>query len=215
MTLQAHRLRIALVFGALIVAGCETVTVPADDNTPPTTKLEITGILDGQGNPDPVFNDSSCCARRRSVPDLAPLTIVASAEDPDSGVLNVAVWIWAIMRCRYEDSSGAIQITGQSHVAVAGPVSGPLPPGSTAPRSRSATASVRMADTPYGACQPKTVTDANGQTRVLAAQPTGFCGRRAFIVTHNGNGVQGSGKGVLFTTGPFGSNNLPCPEIPN
>nr|WP_250806031.1 hypothetical protein [Ensifer adhaerens] len=190
------------------------MTVQADDKTGPTTKLEITGILDDHGNPDPVFNDSSCCNRRRSVPDLAPLTIAASAEDPESGVRDIAVWIWAIKRCRYDDSTADFQIT-QSTVAAAGTASGTYPPGSSAPLSRSSTATVRMADTPYGACNPKTVTDASGQTRVVAAQPTGFCGRRVFIVTQNGNAYQGSSKGVLFTTGPFGSNNQPCNEIPN
>ena len=44
---------------------------------------------------------------------------------------------------------------------------------------------------------------------------SGFCGRRVFIVTQNGNACQGSSKGVLFTSGPFGSNNQPCNEIPN
>ncbi|MBD9494449.1 MULTISPECIES: hypothetical protein [unclassified Ensifer] len=211
---HAFCLTFALVSMGLLLAGCQTVTVQADDKTGPTTKLEITGILDDHGNPDPVFNDSSCCNRRRSVPDLAPLTIAASAEDPESGVRDIAVWIWAIKRCRYDDSTGDFQIT-QSTVAAAGTASGTYPPGSSAPLSRSSTATVRMADTPYGACNPKTVTDASGQTRVVAAQPTGFCGRRVFIVTQNGNAYQGSSKGVLFTTGPFGSNNQPCNEIPN
>jgi hypothetical protein len=213
MVPHALCLTFALVSAASLLAGCGTVTVQADDTTGPTTKLEITGILDDHGNPDPVFNDSNCCSRRRSVPDLAPLTIAASAEDPESGVRDIAVWIWAIKECRYDDSSGDYQIT-QSIVAAAGTASGTFPPGSSAPLSRSSTATVRMAATPYGACNPKTVT-VNGQTRVVAAQPTAFCGRRVFIVTQNGNAVQGSSKGVLFTTGPFGSNNQPCSQIPN
>lgn len=113
-----------------------------------------------------------------------------------------------------DDGTADFQIT-QSAVASAGTASGTFPPGSSTPLSRPSTATIRMTDTPYGACNPKTVTDASGQTRVVAARPTGFCGPKVFIVTQNGNAYQGSSKGVLFTSGPFGANNQPCNEIPN
>lgn len=195
----------------LLVAGCETVEVREDDVGGPIVKLEITGLRDASGNPETIFNDGQCCDLQRTIPDLTPLTVVASAEDPGTGVRDIAVRVWAIQLCRFADGTSEQQVTNSAAFGQAGTTAGVLPPGSSAPVTRYSTANVRMADVPYGSCNPKSVRDASGQITMIPGQAQTQCGRRIFAVAQNGNAIQGASKSVLFTTGAVGTNNVPCP----
>jgi len=204
-------LTVLLVIGS---PSCEQVSVPPVDATPPTVKLDIYGIGDPTENP--VSEDSSCCTIRRSVPERNQLTLVASAEDRDSGVKTLALNAAVIRTCQAQSAPGVpvgtpiMEVTMIELAKVAST-------GTQFPATRLENAYFRYGDHQPPECphSKRYIDDANG-TRVEDGLPqiTTFCGVRLTATGENGTGVAASTGTLLLVAGPPRSGAFPCPSVP-
>lgn len=94
---------------SFLLEGCPNngVTPNSTDSTPPIAKMDAYGIpSDGSYTPPPYTDvDANCCDITRPVPLGKKIDLIASGEDPESGMFHLNISAGYILRCKATDQS--------------------------------------------------------------------------------------------------------------
>lgn len=217
---------VVVCLSAMALAACKTVAIPAADQTAPVVRMDIYGI----DEPDATFLDfRDCCTLRRTVGLGDELTIVASAEDADSGIQSVEIVATVITECLVTRSypgkgpvpggppEGTMVLRQTEQVLASSDGSGAA--NASAPETRLVNAKTRLVDLAPEACGPVTVSIREDPadpplTATVAERATTFCGVRFFARGKNGVGGTHSTATALIVEGPPRSGAFPCRSVP-
>jgi len=204
------KVRAALLV-VVFLAACRTVPVSPGDTSVPEVNLDLHGL---QPPDDNIETTADCCMFRRTVPSLTPLTLVASAKDPESGVALLSIEVLAIRRCQDVDAFGTPSSTRLFEDRVTLASTGAAAGGAGQPETRLVNGTLRMADQEAGSCPRASVRDQFGGTHTVERTLLRFCGLRISARAQNGAGVAGSTHPFFLVPGPPGSGAFPCPDVP-
>jgi hypothetical protein len=207
---------------ATALPACKMVTVPTADATPPIVKMDLY-FGDEVGELANNFG-----GWRRSVRMTEELTLVASAEDAESGISTLEIVAMVINECDVTRSfpgpgPGAPhgppvgQTTLQQNERVLASASAAAAGNTTSlPQTRLANAKMRLEDLKPEPCGPVKfwVNDDPPTAVTIAERSTTFCGVRVFARAQNGTGQTQSTDTGFFVEGPRGSGAFPCVSVP-
>ena len=197
------------------ISDCRDVPVPAADGTSPVVKLDVYGVLEYPGEDPLALN--TCCTMRRNVALNDPLTVVASAEDRESGASSLEVVATVISDCvRRNPPPGGPASVRRSVDRVLASSGGA---GGTSPPTRIANTSTRLFDLLEPPCPDvRRIVDEDADGRpisvVVDTQATVFCGARFFARGTNGVGGAASTATLLLIDGSPRSSAFPCAGVP-
>jgi len=115
------------VLAALSLQACQClVTVPSKDTTGPTLTMDVYGLRwppDPGNPPEEVSFGVGCCSISRPIALGQKLTLLAVAEDPESGTASVAMNARIVILCSLPNHGGYAHtdtvVIGESHSGVA------------------------------------------------------------------------------------------------
>lgn len=153
--------RLAVCAVAAGVGGCEDVTVPESDPTPPVAIVEVVGIpLPGGGvEQDTWVTSTSPTTFGRSVPSRLSLGLIGTGKDGE-GVRRITVRLTLLQRCRGSTGVGVFDTTTDAAETVD---EGSDPAGAD---QRFAQTELRLADHAQRPCPPEVVETPDGYEKV-------------------------------------------------
>lgn len=199
----------------VVPIACKTLPANPGDTTPAQVKLDVhgSGYEEAYPNSGTPGVTSECCLFRLTVPSLNPLTFVASAEDPESGVALLEIEAVVIRRCQDVDLFGNPSAVRLFEERLSVGSTGAAAGATGQPATRLVNGAFRMADQEAGLCPRATVQDQFG-THTVERTLLRFCGVRMRALAQNGAGVAGTTRAFLMVPGVPDSGAFPCPEVP-
>ena len=145
-----------MVITVFLLSGCPSPTVTPDleDQTPPIVKMDAYGVpSDGTYTPPPYTDvDANCCDITRPVPLGTKIDLIASGNDPESGMLQLNISAFTLLTCRATDPSSNEFYHDQRLVKL-GETEDQTPGGQPTPTTLIAQGSIRLKDF-EGFCRP-------------------------------------------------------------
>ena len=134
---------------SFLLEGCPNngVTPNSTDSTPPIVKMDAYGIpSDGSYTPPPYTDvDANCCDITRHVPAGTKIDLIASGNDPESGMLHLDISASTLLTCRTTDPSSNEFYHDQRLVKL-GETEDQTPGGQPTPTTLIAQGSIRLKD---------------------------------------------------------------------